>query len=55
MDATYKGEFDEYIKLTKQTKEDAEKTYNQNLELATQQLTAVGVSEELSENIATFH
>ena len=49
LDATYKGEFDEYIKLTKQTKEDAEKTYNQNLELATQQLTAVGVSEELSE------
>ena len=42
LDATYKGEFDEYIKLTKQTKEDAEKTYNQNL-------TAVGVSEELSE------
>ena len=39
LDATYKGEFDEYIKLTKQTKEDAEKTYNQNLELATQQLT----------------
>ena len=26
LDATYKGEFDEYIKLTKQTKEDAEKT-----------------------------
>ena len=49
LDATYKGEFDEYIKLTKQTKEDAEKTYNQNLELATQQLTAGGVSEELSE------
>ena len=42
------------IKLTKQTKEDAEKTYNQNLELATQQLTAVGVSEELSKNICNF-
>lgn len=49
LDANYKGEFDEYVKLTKSTKEEAEKTYNQNLSIATKQLTSVGISEELSE------
>ncbi len=48
LDASYKGEFDEYVKLTKSTKAEAEKTYNRNLALATQQLKAVGVSDDLS-------
>lgn len=49
LDATYKGEFDKYVELTNQTKKEAQEAYNQNLELATKQLTSVGVSEELSE------
>lgn len=49
LDANYKGEFDEYVKLTKSTKEEAEKIYKQNLTVATQQFSSVGISDELSE------
>lgn len=49
LDASYKGEFDEYIKLTKSTKEEAEKEYNKNLELTMNQLTSAGISDESTE------
>lgn len=49
LDASYKGEFDEYIKLTKSSKKEAEETHNQILDAAIEQFGAAGVSEELSE------
>lgn len=47
LDAMYKGEFEEYTKITNSKKEDAQKQYDENVKSIVEKFEAVGLSEEL--------
>lgn len=54
MDASYKGEFKEYCKLTNSKEDEAEKMYNGNIENAMKEFETVGISEELQAKYKDF-
>lgn len=47
LDASYKGEFEEYCKLTNSEEADAEKMYNENIDNMMEEFESIGLSEEL--------
>lgn len=54
LDTVYKGEFEEYMKLTQRTKEQAQEDYDKNLEANVSQFKSLGISDELAEKYRTF-
>lgn len=54
LDAMYKGEFEEYLKMTKISKEEAQEDYEEGIEATAEQFEEVGLSEKLVDQYERF-
>ncbi len=54
LDLYYKGETEQYVKLTQTTKEKAEEQYTQNLDQMVEELSEWELSDELMEKFRGF-
>lgn len=55
LDAMYKGEFDEYIKLTQLSEEEAQDDYEENIESLIEEYEDMGLSEELLDRFESLY